>query len=131
MLDSNENLWISINSLFNLELFRVILKEDTLYLINKIEKKYQRISLNDSSKNTKENLLKKVKSFENTEFEYSGINYRLFFSEFNDHSLSNAPEKIIIKKGDEKEVFLEIRINKVQITNQNVKINIPDSYEKN
>lgn len=128
--DSNENLWISINSLFNLELFRVILKKDTLYLINKIEKKYQRISLNDSLKNTKENLLKKVKGFENTEFEYGGINYRLFFSEFNDQLLSNIPEKIIVKKGGEKEV-LEISIKRVQRTDQKVKINIPDSYEKN
>ena len=39
IFDHNKNIWISVNSLFNLELFRVILVADTLCLINRIEKR--------------------------------------------------------------------------------------------
>ena len=45
ILDHNDNLWVSVNSLFNLELFRVVLIADTLCLINRIEKNYQKIPL--------------------------------------------------------------------------------------
>ena len=45
IFDSKNNMWLSVNSLFNLELYRIFLIADTLYLINRIEKNYQKISL--------------------------------------------------------------------------------------
>ena len=130
IFDYNDNLWVSVNSLFNLELFRVILIADTIYLINRIEKNYQKISFNDSTNILNKSLLKKIKNFENTELEFKGTTFYLFFSEFNDVTFSKLPKNIILKKEDNEEVFLKINLNKVQRTNQKIEINIPDSYEK-
>ena len=130
ILDYNDNFWVSVNSLFNLELFRVVLISDTLYLINRIEKNYQKISINESINIFNENLLEKIKNFENTKLEFKGTTFHLFFSEFNDVTVSKLPKNIILKKEDKEEVFLEINLNKAQRTNQKVEINIPDSYEK-
>ncbi len=130
IFDYSDNLWVSVNSIFNLELFRVILISDTLYLINRIEKNYQKIIFNDSTNIFNENLLKKIKNFENTELEYKGTTFYLFFSEFNDATLSKLPKNIILKKEDKEDGFLKINLNKVQRTNQKIEINIPDSYEK-
>lgn len=130
ILDHNDNLWVSVNSLFNLELFRVVLIADTLCLINRIEKNYQKISLNDSKNIFNQNLLEKIKNFENTELEFKGTTFHLFFSEFNDATVPKFPKNIILKKEDKEGVFLKINLNKVQRTNQKIEINIPDSYEK-
>tara|TARA_B100001939_G_scaffold285768_1_gene255689 strand:+ start:236 stop:811 length:576 start_codon:yes stop_codon:yes gene_type:complete len=130
IFDYNDNLWVSVNSLFNLELFRVILISDTLYLINRIEKKYQKTSINDSINIFNEISLEKIKNFENTKLEFKGTTFQLLFSEFNDNTFSKLPKNIILKKEDKEEVFLEINLNKVQRTNQKIEINIPDSYEK-
>ena len=130
IFDYNDNLWVSVNSLFNLELFRVILISDTLYLINRIEKKYQKTSINDSINIFNEISLEKIKSFENTKLEFKGTTFQLLFREFNDNVFSKLPKNIILKKEDKEEVFLEINLNKVQRTNQKIEINIPDSYEK-
>ena len=130
IFDYNDNLWVSVNSLFNLELFRVILTADTLCLINRIEKNYQKIIFNDSTNIFNENLLVKIKNFENTELEFKGTTFHLFFSEFNDTSFSKLPKKIILKKEDKEDVFLKINLNKVQRTNHKIEINIPESYEK-
>ena len=123
-------MWLSVNSLFNLELYRIFLIADTLYLINRIEKNYQKISFQDSTNNINKNLLKKIRDYENTEVVYDGNVFYLLFSEFSDEKTTNVPKKIVIKKGDEEEVFLEIKLNQIQRTRQKVKINIPDSYEK-
>ena len=128
--DYNDNLWVSVKSLFNLELFRVVLIADTLCLINRIEKNYQKISFNDSTNIFNENLLNKIKSFENTELEFKGTTFHLFFSEFNDATFSKFPKNIILKKEDKEDIFLKINLNKVQTTNQKIEISIPDSYEK-
>ena len=130
IMDSNENLWVSVNSLFNLEFFRVILISDTLYLINRIEKNYQKISLNDSTNIHNENLFEKIKNFENTELEFRGTTFHLLFSEFNDVTFSKLPKNIVFKKEDKEEAFLEINLNKIQRTRQKIEINIPNSYEK-
>ena len=130
IFDYNDNLWVSVNSLFNLELFRVILTADTLCLISRIEKNYQKISLNDSTYTFNENLLEKIKNFENTELEFKGTTFHLFFSEFNDAKFSKLPKNIILKKEDKEDIFLKINLNKAQRTNQKIEINIPDSYEK-
>ena len=130
IFDYNDNLWVSVNSSFNLELFRVILTADTLCLISRIEKNYQKISLNDSTDTFNENLLEKIKNFENTELEFKGTTFHLFFSEFNDAKFSKLPKNIILKKEDKEDIFLKINLNKVQRTNQKIEINIPDSYEK-
>ena len=130
IFDYNDNLWVSVNTLFNLELFRVVLIEDTLYLINRIEKNYQKMSLKDSTNTFNENLFEKIKNFENTELEFKGTTFHLLFSEFNDATISKLPKNIILKKGDKEDVFLKINLNKVQRTNQKIEINIPDSYEK-
>ena len=79
IFDYNDNLWVSVNSLFNLELFRVILISDTLYLINRIEKKYQKTSINDSINIFNEISLEKIKSFENTKLEFKGTTFQLLF----------------------------------------------------
>ena len=129
-MDSKENLWVSVNSLFNLEFFRVILISDTLYLINRIEKNYQKISLNDSTNIHNENLFEKIKNFENTELEFRGTTFHLLFSEFNDVTFSKLPKNIVFKKEDKEEAFLEINLNKIQRTRQKIEINIPNSYEK-
>tara|TARA_B100000963_G_scaffold130032_1_gene113474 strand:+ start:423 stop:998 length:576 start_codon:yes stop_codon:yes gene_type:complete len=130
IFDYNDNLWVSVNSLFNLELFRVVLIADTLCLINRIEKNYQKISLKDSINNFNENLFEKIKNFENTELEFKGTTFHLFFSEFNDAKFSKFPKNIILKKEDKEDIFLKINLNKVQTTNQKIEISIPDSYEK-
>ena len=130
IMDSKENLWVSVNSLFNLEFFRVILISDTLYLINRIEKNYQKISLNDSTNIHNENLFEKIKNFENTELEFRGTTFHLLFSEFNDVTFSKLPKNIVFKKEDKEEAFLEINLNKIQRTRQKIEINIPNSYEK-
>ena len=130
IIDFKKNLWVSVNSLFNLEFFRVILISDTLYLINRIEKNYQKISLNDSINIHNENLLQKIKNFENAELEFKGTTFHLIFSEFNDATFSKFPKNIVFKKEDNEEVFLEINLNKIQRTNQKIEINVPDSYEK-
>tara|TARA_B100001057_G_scaffold9274_1_gene8667 strand:+ start:28750 stop:29325 length:576 start_codon:yes stop_codon:yes gene_type:complete len=130
IFDYNDNLWVSVNSLFNLELFRVILIADTLFLINRIKKNYQKISFNDSINILNESLLEKIKNFENTELEFKGTTFHLLFSEFNDATFSKLPKNIILKKEDKEAVFLKINLNKVQRTNQKIEINIPDSYEK-
>ena len=130
IFDYNDNLWVSVNSSFNLELFRVILTADTLCLISRIEKNYQKISLNDSTYTFNENLLEKIKNFENTELEFKGTTFHLFFSEFNDAKFSKLPKNIILKKEDKEDIFLKINLNKAQRTNQKIEINIPDSYEK-
>ena len=130
IFDSKNNMWLSVNSLFNLELYRIFLIADTLYLINRIEKNYQKISFQDSTNNINKNLLKKIRDYENTEVVYDGNVFYLLFSEFSDEKTTNVPKKIVIKKGDEEEVFLEIKLNQIQRTKQKVKINIPDSYEK-
>ena len=74
--------------------------------------------------------MEKIKNFENTELEFKGTTFHLFFSEFNDITLSKLPKNIILKKEDNEEIFLKINLNKVQRTNQKIEINIPDSYEK-
>ena len=130
IFDYNDNLWVSVSSLFNLELFRVILKADTLCLINRIEKNYQKISFNDSTNIFNENLLEKIKNFENAELEFKGTTFHLFFSEFNDDTFFKLPKNIILKKEDKEDILLKINLNKVQRTNQKIEINIPDSYEK-
>ena len=130
IFDYNDNLWVSLNSLFNLEFFRVILIEDTLCLINRIEKNYQKISLNDSINSFNENLLEKIKNFENTELEFKGTTFHLFFSDFNHATFPKVPKNIVLKKEDKEDFFLKINLNKVQRTNQKIEINIPDSYEK-
>ena len=130
IFDYNDNLWVSVNSLFNLELFRVVLIADTLCLINRIEKNYQKISLKDSINNFNENLFEKIKNFENTELEFKGTTFHLFFSEFYDATFSKLPKNIILKKEDKEDVFLKINLNKVQRTNHKIEINIPESYEK-
>ena len=130
IMDSKENLWVSVNSLFNLEFFRIILISDTLYLINRIEKNYQKISLNDSTNIHNENLFEKIKNFENTELEFRGTTFHLLFSEFNDVTFSKLPKNIVFKKEDKEEAFLEINLNKIQRTRQKIEINIPNSYEK-
>ena len=130
IFDYNDNLWVSVNSLFNLELFRVILIADTLFLINRLEKNYQKISFNDSINILNESLLEKIKNFENTELEFKGTTLHLFFSEFNDATFFKLPKNIILKKEDKEAIFLKINLNKVQRTDQKIEINIPDSYEK-
>lgn len=130
IFDYNDNLWVSVNSLFNLELFRVILIADTLFLINRLEKNYQKISFNDSINILNKSLLEKIKNFENTELEFKGTTLHLFFSEFNDATFFKLPKNIILKKEDKEAIFLKINLNKVQRTNQKIEINIPDSYEK-
>ena len=130
ILDHNDNLWVSVNSSFNLELFRVVLIADTLYLINRIEKNYQKTGFNDSKNIFNENLLEKIKNFENTKLEFKGTTFHLFFSEFNDATIPKFPKNIILKKEDKEGVFLKINLNKVQRTNQKIEINIPNSYEK-
>tara|TARA_B100000989_G_scaffold84138_1_gene60331 strand:+ start:1598 stop:2173 length:576 start_codon:yes stop_codon:yes gene_type:complete len=128
--DSNDNLWISANSLFNIELFRIVLKDNVLYLINRVEKNYQTISFNDLTKNVNENIYQKIKSFENTELAYLGTRYSLLFSEINNETHFKKPQAIIVKKGDQKDILFKIIINTIQSTNQKIKINIPESYEK-
>ena len=130
IFDYNDNLWVSVNSLFNLELFRVILTADTLCLINRIEKNYQKIIFNDSTNIFNENLLVKIKNFENTKLEFKGTTFHLFFSEFYDATFSKLPKNIILKKEDKEDAFLKINLNKVQRTNHKIEINIPESYEK-
>ena len=105
IFDYDDNLWVSVNSLFNLELFRVILIADTLCLINRIEKNYQKISFNDSINIFNENLLQKIKNFENTDLEFKGTTFHLFFSEFNDATLLKLPKNIILKKDDKEDFF--------------------------
>ena len=75
-------------------------------------------------------MLEKIKNFENTELEFKGTTFHLFFSEFNDATTPKFPKSIILKKEDKEGVFLKINLNKVQRTNQKIEINIPDSYEK-
>ena len=130
IFDHNKNIWVSVNSLFNLELFRVILVADTLCLINRVEKNYQKISVNDLINTFNENLLEKIKNFENTELEFKGTTFHLFFSEFNDVRSPKIPKNIILKKEDKEDIFLKVNLNKVQKTNQKIEINIPESYEK-
>ena len=130
IFDHNKNIWVSVNSLFNLELFRVILVADTLCLINRIEKNYQKISVNDLINTFNENLLEKIKNFENTELEFKGTTFHLFFSEFNGVRSPKLPKNIILKKEDKEDIFLKINLNKIQKTNQKIEINIPESYEK-
>ena len=130
IFDYNDNLWVSVNSLFNLELFRVILTADTLCLINRIEKNYQKIIFNDSTNIFNENLLVKIKNFENTELEFKGTTFHLFFSEFYDATFTKLPKNIILRKENKEDVFLKINLNKVQRTNHKIEINIPESYEK-
>ncbi len=130
IFDSKNNMWLSVNSLFNLELYRIFLIADTLYLINRIEKNYQKISFQDSTNNINKNLLKKIRDYENTEVVYNGNVFYLLFSESSDEKTTNIPKKIVIKKGEEKEFFLEIKLNQIQRTRQKVEINIPDNYEK-
>ena len=98
-------MWLSVNSLFNLELYRIFLIADTLYLINRIEKNYQKISFQDSTNNINKNLLKKIRDYENTEVVYDGNVFYLLFSEFIDEKTTNVPKKIVIKKGDDEEVL--------------------------
>ena len=130
IFDYNDNLWVSVNSLFNLELFLVILTADTLCLINRIEKNYQKIIFNDSTNIFNENLLVKIKNFENAKLEFKGTTFHLFFSEFYDATFSKLPKNIILKKENKEDVFLKINLNKVQRTNHKIEINIPESYEK-
>tara|TARA_B100000575_G_C22970602_1_gene560296 strand:- start:113 stop:688 length:576 start_codon:yes stop_codon:yes gene_type:complete len=130
IFDYDDNLWVSVNSLFNLELFRIILIADTLCLINRIEKNYQKISFNDSINIFNENLLEKIKSFKNTKLEFKGTTFYLLFSEFNDSTFSKFPKNIILKKEDKEDIVLKINLNKVQRTNQKIEINIPANYEK-
>ena len=130
IFDYNDNLWVSVNSLFNLELFRIVFKDNVLYLINRVEKNYQTISFNDLTKNVNEDLYKKIKSFENTELVYLGSRFSLLFSEINNETEFKIPQTIVIKKVDEKEILFEININTIQSTNQKIKINVPESYEK-
>ena len=130
IFDYSDNVWISVNSLFNFEIFRVILIADTLCLINRIEKNYQKISFNDSINNFNKNLFEKIMNFENTELEFKGTTYHLFFSEFNDATFPKLPKNITLKKEDKEGILLKINLNKFQRTNQKIEINVPDSYEK-
>ena len=95
-----------------------------------MKKTTKKISFNDSKNIFNENLLEKIKNFENTELEFKGTTFHLFFSEFNDSAIPKFPKNIILKKEDKEGVFLKINLNKVQRTNQKIEINIPDSYEK-
>ena len=125
ILDHNDNLWVSVNSLFNLELFRVILIADTLCLINRIEKNYQKISINDSINIFNENILEKIKSFENAKLEFKGTTFQLLFSEFYDNTTRNF-QKYNFKKRRQKENFR----NQSQQSSKNkskIEINIPHS----
>ena len=134
---SEEKFWLSIRSPFNIELFKVVCLNDSLYQINNVKKEYQQKSI----KNIKEGLslveqkkfeksIKKISSFLNTDINFKDKNYRITFSDFRSNYNQKFPYKINIKDDSKELITIDVDIQKIENTTQKIMLKIPGSYEK-